>query len=182
MLADIEALSEAFDASFPVRPGSDRAREVYADIDFEANSTSRVVLIATVLELLASRTRRDESALTFIDRWSEEASSAQREDLVTALDLMREQSITSSIRTLMQDSCARAGLDDEQTTGIVRRTVELYRLRSKIVHGGRGASPHEVAEFRAMARIALTGSKERGVFSGVIEGFALDETMRPRVD
>lgn len=182
MLVDIAVLSEAFDASFADRPNRQRAEEVYSDVDFEASTTSRLVLIATVLELLAKRAPRDASALALIDRWSEEANGAGREDLAVALGLAREESTTSAIRALMRGACEGAGLSDEVTKRYVRRTAELYRLRSAIVHAGKEATPQEVGEFRAMARLVLTGSTTPGVFSGAVEGFALDRSMHPEMD
>jgi len=176
----VEALSAAFDARLPDRPNIDRAAEVYADIDFEASTTSRLVLAATVLELLATKSRRDAAALAIIDRWVLEAKAADRPDLIIALDLIREQSITSSIRELMRAACAEAGLASQEAEQSIRRTIELYRRRGAIVHGGSAATPYEAAEFRAMARLALTGSSARGVFSGVVDGFALDKTSLPR--
>jgi hypothetical protein len=80
---EVGALSLAFNTLLPNRPNVAGAAEVYADIDFEASPTSRLVLTATVLELLATRTDRDADALAMIERWMLEAKATDRQDLVT---------------------------------------------------------------------------------------------------
>lgn len=175
----VKALAAAFNASLAKRRNVDRAAEVYVDIDFEASTTSRLVLAATVLEILSMRVQREANDLGLIDRWAAEASLIDSPDLVAALSTIRTQSIASSIRALMKAACADASLTGEDTDQVVRRTVDLYHLRSAAVHAGSDVRPHEAAELRSIARFALTGSRDRGVFSGVVEGFALDKTSRP---
>jgi len=165
-----EELTQAFSGAMGVPETSRRAAEVYADVDFEASTTSRIVLIATVLELICSRATRDSDALALIESWKKCAQGASRGDLATALDLMRVESISSAIRNEVKAACARVGISDEDANDIAKRTVALYSKRSSVVHGGATVSNEEVAELRHYVRFLLTGTRKRGPFSGVLEG------------
>jgi hypothetical protein len=172
-----DELTQAFSGAMGVPETSRRAAEVFADVDFEASTTSRMVLIATVLELICSRATRDNDALALIEGWKKCAQEASRGDLATALDLMREESISSAIRNEVKAACARAGIGDEDSNGIAKRTVALYGKRSSVVHRGATVSAEEVAELRHYVRILLTGTRERGAFSGVLEGIERDKVQ-----
>lgn len=172
-----EELTQAFSGAMGVPETSRRAAEVFADVDFEASTTSRMVLIATVLELICSRATRDNDALALIESWKKCAQEASRGDLVTALDLMKEESISSAIRNEVKAACARAGIGDEDANGIAKRTVALYRKRSSVVHRGATVSGEEVAELRHYVRFLLTGTRERGPFSGVLGGIERDKVQ-----
>lgn len=143
--------------------------EVYADIDFEASITSRFVLLATVLELLAERRSRDAAALGLIDKWSNEAKEAGRSDLATAINPMREESITSSIRKLVRSRCEASECGAEQAEAMARTAGSLYGQRSAVVHAAATVSPNDVELFRRIVRHALLGSAEPGSFSRIVE-------------
>jgi hypothetical protein len=174
----IETLSEALSKQLPKRRNINRAAEIFADVDFEASTFSRFVLLATVLELISERNERDEAALTMIDRWQGDAKIADRRDLEAALDLMRQQSISSGIREVVRTACGEAGCTSEETQAVIKRAVDLYRRRGAAVHDGSTITGQEVGEFRQIVRLALTGSRKRGVFSGVVESVAADKTIR----
>ncbi len=169
MSVPVLALAQAFEKSVGIPVAYLKAAEVFADVDFEASPTSRLVLLATVLELICERTRRDENALGLIDKWMEDAESSKRDDLATALDLMRQESITSCIRKEVARACNAASLLREETDRMSGRAVTIYRSRSAIVHGGEAASPTDVIELRSIVRFLLTGFLTRGVFSGARE-------------
>jgi hypothetical protein len=79
----ISMLSDALDEE--VSESKETALKLFADVDFEATTASRFVVLSTVVELLAERRARDAAALELVDRWIEEAGSASRQDLVQAL-------------------------------------------------------------------------------------------------
>ena len=135
-MVSIDALAHAFSEGMNLPESVRKAAEVFSDVDFEASTTSRLVLITTALELLCLRGSRDDEALTLIDAWKVCAKKAKRADLVQALELMRQESISSAIRMKIQEACKNAFIKDDDAKRISKRTVELYRKRSSVVHGG----------------------------------------------
>jgi hypothetical protein len=161
----IATLSQAFKTTFPPANNCEMACEIFADVDFETSATSKLVLLATVLELLCERAPRDNEGLLLIEKWMEDASAARRKDLVTGLQLMREQSISAAIRDRIMRAAQASGLDKEEEEQLKHRAKELYRRRSAIVHGGQPVSYSEVVELRSIVRFLLIGSRDPGVFS-----------------
>jgi hypothetical protein len=173
----IEHLTQAFAQTETVQQDLRRAAEVFADVDFEASTTSRMVLVATALELICSRASRDADALALIEGWQKSARGSGRGDLVTALDLMRQESIASAIKSEVKAACARAKIGTEETDKIAKRTAALYGKRSAVVHRGAAVSAEEVAEFRYYVRFLFTGTLKRGAFSGVLEGVEREKSQ-----
>jgi hypothetical protein len=174
----IAAFSEALSRPLPKRRNINRGAEIFADVDFEASTFSRFVLLATVLELISERNERDEAALAMIEQWKVEAKAADRRDLEAALHLMRQNSIGSGIREVMRRACEEAGCTAEEAQAIIKRAGDLYRRRGAAVHDGSAITTEEVSEFRQIVRLALTGSRGRGVFSGIVERAVADKGYR----
>ena len=129
----IEALTDALSKQLPRRRNINRAAEIFADVDFEASTFSRFVLLATVLELISERNERDEAALTMIEQWKQQAKVADRRDLEAALHLMRQHSIGSGIREVVRTACEEAGCTPEEAQAVIKRAVDLYRRRGAAV-------------------------------------------------
>jgi hypothetical protein len=81
---------------------------------------------------------------------------------------MREQSIAASIRRVIRNACEEAACNAEDTDKLERRSVALYRRRGGVVHGSASVTPAELNELRQIVRLALTGSQQPGVFTGIL--------------
>jgi hypothetical protein len=166
---DIAVLDSAFDISRKIPREYRKAAEVFSDVDFESTTTSRLTLLATALEMICGRGTRDSKALAILDRWARHAKCHKRDDLVTAVGLMKQESIASAIRSALESAGRRASLEDKEIDRLKRRAVELHRLRSQVVHGGADPSPANIVELRNIVRFLLTGDVDRGQFSGARE-------------
>ncbi|WBU61210.1 hypothetical protein [Paracoccus albus] len=80
------------------------AFRLFSDVDFEATPDRKFVLLSTILELLSERKARDNQAQKLLDKWKADAIGAKRQDLAQAVDLMRSQSIGSSIFELVSEA------------------------------------------------------------------------------
>ena len=173
----IAELTEAFAVSPADVDTLQRAMEVYADVDFEASITSRFVLLATVLELVAQPRSRDVGALALVNKWGDEAKAAGRSDLASVVALMRNESITSSIRELVRSRYAACGHSANHAEAMAKAAGALYGQRSAVVHAAATVTLKDIVEFRRIVRCVLVGSEKPGVFTGIVERLNLE--MRP---
>ena len=147
-----KALSERPDIE-----GREVAFQVFADVDFEATTASRFVLLSTILELLAVRQLRDENALALLDRWANQAKEASRPDLEQALASIRNESIGSAIARLVRDAAVLAGCSESDVQSFQKRARNAYRKRSALLHSGVYVSKEELASLRSIVRLVLVG-------------------------
>lgn len=146
----------------------ERAVRMFADVDFEATTESRFVVLSTIVELLAERRSRDPVALGLVDRWIEEAISSSREDLAQALTSnMRTESTASAIRHAVGTAAARAGCREEVIVSMQKKARDANRKRGALLHRGTSVSVAELSELRAVVRLLLVGATEGTPFTPI---------------
>lgn len=147
-----DALSE------PVPEVKENALKLFADVDFEATTASRFVVLSTVVELLAERQTRDDAALKLVDRWIDEASTASRQDLVQALTSnMRHESIGSAIGRIVREAGSAAGCDEVANVTFQKQARDANKKRGALLHRGNSVSVEELSALRAVVRLVLVG-------------------------
>lgn len=141
------------------------ALRIFSDVDFETTSSSRFILLSTILELMADRRERDASALKLIDQWRTEATKLGRHDLAQAVRLMRQESIGSAISRMVQDAAVQNGLAEEQQREFRTLANEAYRKRSALLHQGTAITTEELASLRKVVRLILVGETKGTAFT-----------------
>lgn len=127
----------------------------------EATSLAKFVVLIMCLEVLAEPQDKHEAALELLGKWSEELDNLRQEtdeeEIRFALDSLerelifrKEDSLRSRVRRLVQQSAVLP--NGPEFDALVSRAVELYDLRSTLIHTG-------VLEESVLSR-ALTDARE----------------------
>lgn len=162
----ISMFSDALNEQVP--EANETALRLFADVDFEATTASRFVVLSTVIELLAERQTRDAAALELVERWIDEAGSASRQDLAQALaSNMRRESIGSAIGRIVRDAGFAAGCDEEINTSFQKQAREANKKRGALLHRGNSVSVEELSALRAVVRLLLVGKIQGTPFTPI---------------
>jgi hypothetical protein len=165
----VELLSNALGQELSPN-GSFSALQLFMDVDFEASPDSRFVLLSTILELLAERVLRDTEAQELIDKWKADAADSKRHDLAQAIDLMRSESIGSSIYSLVTEAANKAGCSEDHTKDFAKSARDAYRKRGKLLHAGISVTKDELSLLRSIVRLVLVGQTKGTPFTPIGNG------------
>jgi hypothetical protein len=160
-------------------PRLDTALVLYNAHHYEASGTARLVTLVMGLEVLAESREKHPAALAILDRWQEDLASQLEEakdpDVVFSLESLqrellfrREDSLRGRVRRLALD--AFDSEPEETRAAYARRVVDVYDLRSTLVHDG-SLPPSTLAEACIEARDLVAAIiKERLVNPRPTEG------------
>ena len=165
----VEMLSNALGEDLSVDDNAVAFR-LFSDVDFEATPDSKFVLLSTILELLSVRKARDEQAQELLDRWKADAMQAKRKDLAQAVDLIRSESIGTSIFELVSEAAKAAGCEEKVTSTFSESARNAYRKRGKLLHAGVSVSKEELSTLRSIVRLVLVGDTKGTPFTPIGNG------------
>lgn len=123
------------------------ALELYRSHFFERSAEAKLITLVMALEALAPSTLKHPIALDLLAGWQEQLSDRQAglargSDEYIALEALerellrrREASLRSQVRMLVRGALDGAGFTDGEARA--RRAVEVYDVRSTLVHEGR---------------------------------------------
>jgi len=129
------------------------ACEVYLSSHFESTPAASFLSRITTLEILVKDTPASDPVRTMVERFIAEAKKANKdsndptlkselESLTSRLDYLRNRSIKSGIRRVVEDAL-RNDPEVASPTNVAKEVSGLYDLRSTMVHTGE-ASPEAV--------------------------------------
>jgi len=165
----VDLLSAALGEGLSVDDNAGAFR-LFSDVDFEATPDSKFVLLSTILELLSERKARDNQAQKLLDKWKADAIGAKRQDLAQAVDLMRSQSIGSSIFELVSEAAKAAGCEEKVAKAFSKSARDAYRKRGKLLHAGVSVSKEELSALRSIVRLVLIGDTKGTPFTPIGNG------------
>lgn len=165
----VEMLSNALGEGLSVDDNAGAFR-LFSDVDFEATPDSKFVLLSTILELLSVRKARDKQAQELLDKWKTDARKAKRQDLAHAVDLMRSESIGTSIFELVSEAAKAAGCEEKVAKAFSESARDAYRKRGKLLHAGVSVSKEELSTLRSIVRLVLVGDTKGTPFTPIGNG------------
>jgi hypothetical protein len=136
------------------------AVDLYAEAPFEGKDSTRLIILATALEVLAPPTPKHQVAIQLLLGWQREAEvlavtfapdseeAAALEALRRELLVRRDASIRMRIRHFVRSTLETASVADAQT--IATKAVEAYDARSSLVHDGTLSSARIGASIEAL--------------------------------
>ncbi len=165
----VELFSDALGKGLSVDDNAGASR-MFSDVDFEATPDSKFVLLSTILELLSVRQARDKQAQELLNKWKADAMKAKRQDLAQALDLMRSESIGTSIFELVSKAARAAGCEEKVAKTFSESARDAYRKRGKLLHAGVSVSKEELSTLRSIVRLVLVGDTKGTPFTPIGNG------------
>ena len=142
----LEGMAEGRPEQVLHEPKLGLACEVYLSSHFEIRLAASFLSRITTLEILAKDTPASDPVRTMVERFIAEANQARKdtkdfglqsefESLASRLDHLRDRSIKSSIRRVVEDAL-RNDPDVAVPADVAREVSRLYDLRSSMVHKG----------------------------------------------
>ncbi len=141
-------LREGFEEAGVIREDDELyvALSLYTSHFTEASAVSKFVVLVMCLEVLAEPAVKHPVALALLEKWHAEVDQAAEthtdepvlfalESLRRELLIRRQDSLRGRIRRLVSESLD--DLDPEERSRLARRAVELYDLRSTMIHTGK---------------------------------------------
>lgn len=122
------------------------ACEVYLSSHFESTPAASFLSRITTLEILAKDTPASDAVVTMVEQFMAEVKGARKdasdpalkselESLISRLAYLRNRSIKSGIRRVVEDAL-RGDPEVASPTDVAKEVSDLYDLRSTLVHTG----------------------------------------------
>ncbi len=141
------------------------AIDLYCLSQYEASQNARFLALVTSLEVLLPTKERPALIVGAIDQWIAQAKALMTEPkiepdicrslqaLITGLDNLKSESITSRIREFIQDLLSAAGHEDAMK--LAKKAADLYSKRSRLVHTGQADIGNGVSALEGIVRKIL---------------------------